>query len=230
MPSVVDATPAPDAEPAPVPLRINELLKNSPGADDDHEFVEVYGEPNTNLSDYSILVLESDLSANETIGVVDLIIPLSSTDGDGFFASAFFGDEFENGSISLILVRDLDAAVVVGTDLDADDDGEIDSPPWAELLDSVALIDDEGDIGYSEALLHNHVGGLAEEFVGASRLPDGMDTDTSQDWVRANDVGDGLEGLEGASGAVCDACGDTPAPAGRALITPGSANAIALGA
>ncbi len=174
-----------------------------------------------------MLVLEGDLDATDTVGTLDLRISLGGTDSDGFFVTDFLGGEIENGSITLLLVRGADASTIVGIDLDSDDDGQLDSEPWTELVDSVALIDDAGDRGYSEVLLTNDIGGLSEEFVGASRFPDGMHTGAVTDWVRANDSGVGLEGLVGASGALCGSCGSRPAVPGRALLTPGSANAIA---
>jgi hypothetical protein len=226
-PILADAAPALDAAPAPVAFRINEVLKNSPGSADDHEFVEIVGAANTDLSGYAVLVLESDEDAADTAGILDLRISLGTTDSAGFYVTDFFGDVIENGSISLLLVRGADASLIEGVDLDSDDDGHLDLQPWAELVDAVALIDDAGDLGYADVLLTNDVGGLGEEFVGASRFPDGQDSGAVSDWVRSNESGAGLEGLAGASGALCESCGSTPAVPGSALLTPGAANAIA---
>ncbi len=233
-PSPTDATPKIDAEPerdddageVPVSLRINEVLKNSPGPDDTHEFIEVFGGANLNLSDFSLVVLEGDIDSGSTVGVVDMLIDLGTTNGDGFYVTEFFGDEIENGSLTILLVRGLDPETVEGADLDTDDDGQLDTTPWQELVDSVALIDDPLNPGYSPNLLTDDLGGEDEEFVGASRFPDGMNTGAVTDWVRANSEGVGLEDLLGAGGAECDGCGDTPARPGRAVITPGASNEI----
>mgnify|MGYP001827806687 CR=1 FL=1 len=232
---IADAAPSPDAEggvdvdaasTTPVSLRINELLKNPPGGLDTHEFFEVFGSANADLSDFSILVIEGDSTAGDTIGVLDMIVPLGTTDGDGFHVTEFFGDQVENGSITVVLVRKFDTEVAVGTDLDTDDDGQLDLLPWVELIDSVSLVDDVDDTGYSPTLLTDDLGGENEEFVGASRFPDGANTGAITDWVRANGEGTGLEDIQGAGGLLCDSCGQAPARAGRAVITPGASNTI----
>ncbi|MEZ5302684.1 MAG: hypothetical protein R3F11_18915 [Verrucomicrobiales bacterium] len=48
-------------------------------------------------------------------------------------------DEAENLGFTLLLVRNPTAGAAVNTDLDAGDDGILDSSPWAELIDSVGF-------------------------------------------------------------------------------------------
>ena len=45
----------------------------------------------------------------------------------------------ENGSISLLLVKDFTGSP--GTDLDTDNDGVLDSTPWDSIVDAVAVSD-----------------------------------------------------------------------------------------
>ena len=67
---------------------------------------------------------------------------------------------FENGeNATYLLVDQLGASS--GTDLDADDDGILESTPWASIIDGLSLVDDEAtiltpngtqDIDYSDFL------------------------------------------------------------------------------
>ncbi len=229
--SAADAAPTFDAQTdaqAPRSARINELTKNPPGSDDDFEFIEVFGAEATDLSDHWLVVLEGDEDSSDTPGLVDIVFQVGTTDDSGLWFTGFVADEIENGSLTVLLVRDLDtSAVVVGTDLDVDNDGTLDSAPWSEELDAVALIDDIADIGYASVLLSNNADGLDDEFVGAARFPDGATEGDFQGWVRSNDTGDGLAGIEGASGDLCATCEEGSAASGQALLTPNLPNQIA---
>ena len=223
--TAVDARPPSDAEAQVVPL-INEILKNPLGSDDDHEFIEIIAAPDADMGNFRIVILEGDADSGSTIGTVQNIFSIEDCDGAGFCVSGFFGDEIGNGSLSALLVSDPEPELVLDFDLDTDDDGALDFAPWAAISDSIALIDDPGDTGYSLVWLTDNADGLGQEYVGASRFPDGYRTGVPSDWVRANEEGDGLQGVAGASGELCAACGTTPSPAGQALITPGSPNAV----
>jgi hypothetical protein len=189
--------------------RLNEFVADHTG-EDQCEFVEIIGEPETDYSDYSVLVVEGD-AGNSNPGSIDAAIPLAITDEVGIFASAALAGQLENGSSTLLLV----AGFAGGTlDLDTDDDGTIDEEPWTELADAIAVSDGgPGDLHYAaRALLEPGFDGNSFAVGGASRIPDGADTDSPDDWVRNDFDGEGLD------------CGTgTPLP-GEALNTPGAPN------
>jgi hypothetical protein len=229
----VDATPEPDAMPpvdasTALSVGINELLKNSPGPDDDLEFIEVFGPASTDLSGYWLAVVEGDADSASSIGSVDMLIQVGITDEIGLWVTPFMGDEVPNGSSTFLLVRDINVAqLTVDADLDVDDDGALDLTPWVELADAVAMIDDPEDTGYAAVLLSDDADGLNTEFVGAARFPDGGTSGALGGWVRCNGEGDGLQGIPGKSGATCNTCGEVAAPSGQALLTPGTSNQLA---
>jgi len=63
---------------------INEFVNNHTGADT-HEFVEIFGDPSTSYSDYTILEIEGDTSR----GVIDGVFPVGTSDANGFWTTAF---------------------------------------------------------------------------------------------------------------------------------------------
>ncbi|MEM6795561.1 MAG: endonuclease, partial [Acidobacteriota bacterium] len=87
----------------------------------------------------------------------------------------------------------------VGDDLDAADDGVLDQVPWTAILDSVAVDGGvAGDHFYgAEIVLPAFFDGASFSPGGASRLPNGVDTDTAADWVRNDWQGTGRPGLAG---------------------------------
>ncbi len=187
---------------------INEFVASHSGTDD-HEYVEVKGLPNTDLSRLTVLELEGDGAG---AGAVDGAWTVGTTDASGYWTTGFLTSELENGSMTLLLVRDFRGTV--GDDLDTDDDGTLDATPWSALVDDVAVVDGgASDRGYSTTVLAASYDGLSSfPPGGASRLPDGVDTDTTADWMR-NDFD--LAGIATFSG--------TPV-LGEALNTPGATN------
>ncbi|MFC5040892.1 ExeM/NucH family extracellular endonuclease [Ornithinimicrobium kibberense] len=103
------------------------------------------------------------------------------------------------------------------TDLDVDGDGVLDAGTGITVIDSVAVHDGgTGDLTYSETVLVADYDGLPFAPGGASRIPDGTDTDSVTDWVR-NDFD--LAGIEGYEGSLVE---------GEAVNTPGRANTTVL--
>jgi hypothetical protein len=137
-----------------VPLVINEIVVSTTGVDT--EFLELFGTPGTDLSDYAILEIEPG-------GEIDTVIPLTGTVGDnGYFLltspAAVFelgvignqqisGNTFTNGSRTYLLVEGFTGAS--GDDIDADDNGFIDNVLWTDITDSVAPIDNDSPLIYS---------------------------------------------------------------------------------
>jgi predicted extracellular nuclease len=186
---------------------INEFSASTAGAD--VEYVEVLGAASTDLSAYTVLEIEGDTTG---AGVIDEVIAIGTTDAGGFYLAALPANALENGTISLLLVTGFTGAL--GDDLDTDNDGTFDSTPWDAVVDSVAVNDGgAGDVTYgTPALGPNYDGVSSFAPGGASRIPDGTDTDTAADWVR-NDFD--LAGIPGFTG--------TPV-LGEAYNTPGASN------
>ena len=188
---------------------INEFSASTTGSPD-VEWIEVLGSPNSDYSTFTLLEIEGD----STKGTIDRTFPVGTTDGAGFWTTAVGNLSIENGTITLLLVENFTGAA--GDDIDADDDGVIDTAPWTRIVDDVAVADGgAGDLTYSSTVLspnYDDVSPFAPG--GASRFPDGTDTDSPTDWVR-NDFD--LAGIPGFSG--------TPT-VGEAINTPGAPNEI----
>jgi predicted extracellular nuclease len=189
---------------------VNEFSASTTGTD--VEYVEIFGAPSTDFSSLTILEIEGDSGSN--MGVVDEVIGLGSTDANGFFLANLSANTLENGTISLLLVQNFSGAL--GDDLDPNDDGALDVTPWDAVVDAVAVDDgDPGDLTYGlPALGPNYDGVSSFAPGGASRIPDGADTDTAADWVR-NDFD--LAGIPGYTGSLGP---------GEAYNTPGAINEV----
>ncbi|HLA98464.1 MAG TPA: lamin tail domain-containing protein, partial [Anaerolineales bacterium] len=189
--------------------KINEFSASTTGTD--VEYVEIFGTPNTGYSTYTVLEIEGDGSG---AGVVDEVISLGTTDANGFFLVNLPANALENGTISLLLVLNFTGAL--NDDLDTNNDGVFDVTPWDLIVDSVAVNDGTaGDNTYGVPALGPNYDGLSSFAPGgASRIPDGFDTDSATDWVR-NDF---------------DLAGIPPFPGtivlGEAYNTPGAPNEV----
>lgn len=173
---------------------INEFVFNHTGTDT-HEYVELFGDPSTSYSTLTILQIEGDgLGA----GVIDSVHVVGTTDANGFWTTAFLNNKFENGTVTLLLVQGFSGAV--GNDLDTNNDGVLDSIPWTSLVDDVAVSDGgASDRTYSAVVLTPGFDGGIFTPGGASRIPNGTDTDTVSNWVRNDFDGLGLPGFGGAA-------------------------------
>ena len=196
----------------PTDPKINEFSTNTIGSTD-IEYIEIFGDPATDYSAFTVLEIEGDSSSN--MGVVDEVRTVGTTDASGFFLFSLSNGDLENGTISLLLVENFTGALT--NDLDTDNDGIFDSTPWDSIVDSVAVNDGgAGDMTYGIPVLGVAYDGLSFAPGGASRIPDGYDTNSASDWVR-NDFD--LAGISGYTGTLV---------AGEALNTPGAPNATLL--
>ncbi len=187
---------------------INEFVFNHTGSDT-HEFVEIFGDPSTDYSAFTVLEIEGDATG---AGVIDGTFTVGTADANGFWTTGFFSNVIENGTVTLLLVEDFTGAV--GDDLDVDNDGVLDAAPWDRMVDNVAVTDGgASDRAYAAAVLAAGFDGAPFSPGGASRIPNGADTDAVADWVRNDFHGEGLPGFVG-----------TPEPS-EALNTPGAVNA-----
>ena len=192
--------------------KINEFVANHVGTDT-YEYVEIYGAPSTDYSNLSILSIEGDITSAS--GTVDKALRVGTTNAMGFWSTGFLpSDSIENGSMTLLLVDGFNGEV--GYDLDVNDDGVMEEPyPWTSLLDGVA-VNDGGltDLAYDPTVLAISYDGFPFVPGGASRIPDGFDTDAVTDWVR-NDFD--LAGIGEITGTLV---------LGEAYNTPGEPNEI----
>jgi uncharacterized protein len=188
---------------------INEFVFNHIGTDT-NEYVEIFGEANTDYSSLTILQLEGDGTG---AGVIDTVISVGTTDAGGFWTTGFLSNEFENGTVTLLLVEGFTGSD--GADLDTNNDGVLDSTPWTQILDDVAVSDGgAGDRTYSSVVLAPGFGGSSFTPGGASRIPNGTDTDSVADWT-LNDFD--LYGIPGFTGTQ---------QIGEAINTPGAVNEV----
>ncbi|MBK8903156.1 MAG: ExeM/NucH family extracellular endonuclease [Anaerolineaceae bacterium] len=188
---------------------INEFVVNHVGTDT-HEFVEVAGDASTDYSAFTLLQIEGDGTG---AGVIDSAIQVGTTNADGYWTTGFLGNVFENGTLTLLLVKDFTGSV--SDDLDVGDDGVLDVTPWSSIVDDVAVNDGgSGDLTYATTVLAPGFSGSAFTPGGASRIPDGVDTDSAADWALNDFDGEGLPGFTG-----------TPDP-GEAVNTPDVVNAL----
>ena len=165
----------------PVTPVINEFSANTTSTD--VEYIEFYGTPNTDYSAYTLLGIEGDSATAPGEGVIDNVIALGTTDASGFYTANLVANTLENGTISFLLVEGFSGAV--GNDLDTDEDGILDSTPWTAIIDDVAVNDGGAtDSTYAGTVLTVAYDGLAFAPGGASRIPDGQDTNATADWVR----------------------------------------------
>jgi len=185
---------------------INEFVANNTGSDSG-AFVEVFGDPSTDYSAFTVLEIEGDSSG---AGVIDAVLPVGTTNAGGYWIDP---EDMENGTITILLVENFSGSK--GDDLDTDNDGTFDSTPWTRIVDDVATTDGGGsDQTYSTTVLAAFFDGNPYGAGGASRIPNGTDTDTTGDWVRNDFDGFGLPGFPG-----------SPA-LGEAENTPDAVNAL----
>jgi predicted extracellular nuclease len=139
---------------------INEIQVSTTSTD--WEFFELQGEPGTDLSALTLIGVESDVDAST--GTIDRVISLAgqAIPADGFWlgispaGASTYGvtgelsipdNSFENSTATYFLVSGFTGEA--GDDLDTDDDGVLDSPPWAEVLDAINIRDaGAGDFDY----------------------------------------------------------------------------------
>lgn len=187
---------------------INEFSANIAGTDGGAEYVEVLAAPGTDLSGHMVLVVKGD-NPNDAAGSLLQADPAPTLDADGFGLISYPENGLQNGSISILLVE---GTAAKGDVVDADLDGTLDDSVAFTVVDSVAIYDgDADDLTYGTVLADGYDG---NDFApgGASRIPDGTDTDAPADWMRNAYSGAGLAGKDG-----------TPA-VGEAWNTPGAPN------
>lgn len=171
---------------------ISEFVIDHTGTDT-HEFIEIFGEPMTNYSNVSLLVIDG--LGNP--GLILRVYAAGDTGSAGFWDTGFLNDQLANNDITLMCVYGFSSTV--GTDLDTDDNGQFDLQPWSQISDDVSI-----GSGNSQARAYSSVvlqmgGGQKRGMTlgGASRHPYGFDTDTPNDWIFNDFDGAGLPNFPG---------------------------------
>ena len=136
---------------------LNEIRISAPGDDDDvNNFVEIAGMAGESLDNLTLVSMSIEFEPGE----ISFAIPLTgeTIPADGFLLASgddmFYGDATDiNTGIDYFgspqifaLLQDFTGAQ--GDDLDADNDGALDSAPWAAIIDAVALLDGDGDMDF----------------------------------------------------------------------------------
>ncbi len=133
-------------------VQISEIRTDQPDADDD-EYFELAGDPGASLDGLTYLVI-GDTPAGGS-GVIEEVTNLTgqTIPANGFFVAAestfTLGTpdltttlDFENDdNVTHLLVDGFTGSI--GQDLDTDDDGTLDTTPWAGILDLIAVILEE---------------------------------------------------------------------------------------
>ena len=148
------------------------------------------------------------------IGVVDEVMAVGTTDANGFWLGNLPANALENGTLTLLLVEGFTGAL--SDDLDTNNDGSFDITPWLVIADAVAVNDGSaGDVTFGTPALGPNYDGVSNFAPGgASRYPDGLDTESATDWVRNDFDLAGIPGFPGTLGP------------GEAVNTPGATNEI----
>lgn len=219
--------------PAATDPYLNEILLNPASTDGPWEYIEIKGAPGASVSGFQIAYIDGD---STQIGIAKLVIPLN---GDVLGSAGFLVAKsnlqghtlpagctlrsdnafdatngcLENGTGTFVLVRG--AALVQGSDYDTNDDGTLDLPAGAVVVDAVSLSD-----GGSTDKAHGPVVSTASgtQPGGVSRLVGNTSRAAATAWFGATISGTVSSTL------VYDASNATAnMPAGAAL-TPGAEN------
>jgi len=154
-------------------LLLNEVLADAAGTDTPFEYVEIKGIPGRTLTDLYFVSIEGD-SASQ--GLADVVVSLGGSqlgsngllvikaDGLGHAippeTTVVIGPEtfnsgggaLENGSNSFAIIQS-PTPITIGSDLDPENDGVLNLPSGAVLIDAVGWVDGgAGDIAYGAIL------------------------------------------------------------------------------
>jgi predicted extracellular nuclease len=145
-------TPTPTPTPLPAPeVEINEIRVDQP-SDDNDEYFELVGASGTSLDGLTYLVIGDGTGGS---GVIEAVIDLggNTIPASGFFvvaentfslgtADLTANLNFENSdNVTHLLVSGFSGSN--GDDLDTNDDGTLDATPWTEVVDLIALVEEE---------------------------------------------------------------------------------------
>ncbi len=166
-----------------------------------------------------------------TMGRIEMAFTKVMPDAGGFWRTDFLNHRFKTRAYTLLLVENFSG--IEGFDLDADDNGIMDyqeasglEPPWDRVVDEVSVHDtiDEGGVYTNVVLPVVFREGFWEYQPGSySRIPNGKDTNSKDDWVANNFFSRWMSSSYGDPGIIH--LSDIP-EAGRAFNSPGESNVL----
>jgi len=233
-------------------VRLSEIGLNPPGTDQGQEFIELIGTAGLDLTGLTLLIIEGDGAAS---GVVDQAISLSGfslgsnglflhrdtsavLDADGLTAGVQgpssgttlrtqdFIPDIENGTNTYLLVSGFTGAL--NADLDTNNDGVLDSTPWASLLDGIGFSDDTGgDFAYAGGLGFFNFG-VTPDVIGGTYSGDALVRGTNGLWYvfDVNQIVPGEAYFADQNEITVQGGGLTTLPVGFDFLTPGRANVV----
>lgn len=165
------------------------------------EFIEILGPPNFDLQSHFIIGIEGDQDENP--GLIRIVLALGAPvaqprvtlDAYGYRTYTLPVQGIKSGTMTLLLVRDFSPGGIGPVDIDSEDDGALDLPlPFQFLLDEVAVRDGgTDDYTYSgSSVLLRDFDDRDRRVRGASRIPNGVDTESPSDWIRNAENGFGI--------------------------------------
>lgn len=166
-----------------------------------------------------------------TMGRIEMAFTKVMPDAGGFWRTDFLNHRFKTRAYTLLLVENFSG--IEGFDLDADDNGIMDyqevsglEPPWDRVVDEVSVHDtiDKGGVYTNVVLPIVFREGHWEYQPGSySRIPNGKDTNSVNDWIANNYFSRWLSSSYGDPGTIH--LSDIP-EAGRAFNSPGESNVL----
>ncbi|BAZ15815.1 5'-nucleotidase/2',3'-cyclic phosphodiesterase [Calothrix sp. NIES-4071] len=220
---------------APVVV-LNEINVNPPSTDNPFEYIEIKGTPNQTLSNLYFVSIEGDNSGTQagtadmvvslngqTFGTNGLLVIASPTGGHTIPAATTkitdaqlnsSGGGLENGTNSFLLISS-PTAITEGTDFDTDNDGVLELPAGATIVDAVGWTDgDANDIVYGGVVLTQSSGTPD----AATRFPNNTTPNSAAAWYNGD-----LTGTTNNSVTYSSTAASANLPAG-AVLTPGDVN------
>ncbi|TDR23494.1 hypothetical protein [Marinicella litoralis] len=189
-------------------LEINEIVANPNGVDENCEYIELTGAAGLALTDHYFVSVEGDSTSNE--GTADMVVDLNAQvlgsngllvitaeDTQGACGSrtwgvpattlvrdaAMDGGRLENGSNSFLLIHS-PTPMVEATDYDANDDGVLELPANASIVDGLGWSDGgTGDLIYGMVNLALTAGGTPDM---ATRFPGNTAPNDSAAWYHGD--------------------------------------------
>jgi hypothetical protein len=151
------------------------VFLNPPGTDDTQEYFEISWTPNTSVAGLTLVKIEGDVSGPGPIDDAYTIPSGQTTGSNGIFLwkantavinpappaetniyVADFNPDLENPSTTILLVSGYSGSV--GTDLDTDNDGVLNSTPWTTVHSAVSVSDGGAtDVFYAVGLSGTHI-------------------------------------------------------------------------
>ncbi|WP_254512701.1 cadherin domain-containing protein [Anatilimnocola floriformis] len=224
-------------------LLLNEVSVNPPSATDTpYEYVELKGTPNATLSNWYVVqlaanpantagnaVFVTDLN-NATVGSNGLLVIKATSGGHTIPAGTSVvtnpaldsGAGLSNQSQSMLLIYS-STPITVGQDLDTNNDGSLDLPAGATVIDAVGWVNQ----GFPSDLVYGGVSLIQGTAIpdAASRISTDNTPLSASAWFNGDLVDDGVS-TPNSETAYSQTGGSANLPVG-AVLTPGAPNVIA---